>query len=106
MARIKVYGYWWGGHSYANDESDEHLEVFDSINAAMRALRNRHDYGYSWSQTFNYADGRTEYHLCPTVGDESTIELYLYDPRGVTIGGPDYKLYFGPRGAVRKDRVR
>lgn len=101
----KVYGYWWGGHSYANDESDEYLEVFDSTRAAMVALDSRNRFGYSSRQTFNYADGRTEHHYCPVVDKESTIKLYLYDPREGD-NGPDRKIYFGPRGGVRMRYLR
>ena len=101
----KVYGYWWGGHSYARSDGEEqYLEEWPSIYAAMQALRSRRDWGYSYQQEFNYADGRTEYDLCPVVGDESEISLYLYDPREGD-NGPDRRVYFGPRSAVRQERL-
>lgn len=82
---MKVKALWFGGSSYAAPgESD--AETFDSIEQAARVLESRAD----------NIDGRT-----PCV-EESEMLLYF---GGELTDYPDMRLYFGPRGGVRRERL-
>lgn len=81
---MKVRALWFGGCNYAAPDNAQ-AEDFDSIAQAARILEARAD----------NIDGRT-----PCV-QESEMWLYFGD----SLDYPNMRLYFGPRGGVRRERL-
>lgn len=100
-----IYVMWWGGCSYSYGDMDRDLETFPSVQRAGEALRDRYDSNGCRTVPFVYADGRTDRTLLPavTAGDTS-MDVYLYDPREVADPYPSLRLTLGPRLGVRRER--
>ena len=97
-----IYALWNGGPSYAPSDMNT-LETFASVREAKDALLSRERRGYCWPQEFKFADGETHNNFTPCVQD-SSMDLYLYDPREVIDPYPDRRLTIGPHGGVRTER--
>lgn len=95
-----IYGMWHGGPSYAAPYVTEHVETFPSIAAAMMEMRDRIR---GWG-TFRYADRPVIDNSTPAV-TESTMTVWLTDPRDTEDPYPDRMLVQGPHGGVRCDHV-
>ncbi len=101
---MEVYALWYGGASYAHSTDDD-LEKFPSIGAAVTALDDRHRLGYSFRQSFNFVNREPESSYTPCVEDDSEIWLFLEDPTGDVDLYPDRIVRFGPRGGTIVERV-
>lgn len=88
---VRYMASWYGGPNYrAGDAGDR--EPVASIREAADMLRDR----------YSNRDGFT-----PCVSDESDIYLYApgVDEYGRPAEYPSHRVYFGPRGGVRVERV-
>lgn len=83
---MKVTAQWFGGSSYGAPDGTE-VEHYGSIKNAKDVLYSRAD----------NADGRT-----PCV-EESEMLIWLGTLDDVTDQYPEFRLYFGPRGGIRKE---
>lgn len=100
-----IYAMWWGGCSYSYGELDRDLEVFTSVQRAGEALQERYASGGGYTVPMVYADGRSERTLTPAVtAHDTSMTVYLYDPRQVVDPYPDIRLTLGPRLGVRRER--
>lgn len=91
---MKVYGLWWGGHSYSTGSiEDGDLEIFSSVDHAKRVLMERYNSNGIDRCAVKYADGREEKTLFPAVTQDSAIYLYMADPRGDSDPYPDRRVY-------------
>jgi hypothetical protein len=103
---MKVFGLWHGGASYVTGDPSKYVELFESIDHARQALRDRREEGHWRHCLFQYADGRVERNLCPSVDQTSEIRIYMRDPRlEDTYSEPDRIIRFGPRGGVILNRL-
>jgi len=85
----RVFGDWWGGHSYAEPYTGEHTEVFDSVESARDALVERYESNGNRECDYNYLNGESGSTAYPAVGTESEMRVYLYDPTEVDNPIPD-----------------
>jgi hypothetical protein len=93
----RVWALWYGGASYAQPYLAEHLEIFESIEDALDALREReHSNGRS-QLTVRYANGTEEYVYFPVV-EGSSLEIFYADPREDTDAMPDARWELDPEG--------
>lgn len=81
------------------------LETFPSLRAASEALGDRARFGHWSTQTFTYADGRTEHSLTPCADEGPEMVVYLRDPRDERDPYPDRVITIGPRGGLRIERT-
>lgn len=86
-----IYALWYGGANYAGSDLQRDLEVFETITDARAAMSNRYRVGHIWTQHFDYADGRTEDVLTPTVTEYTEMHIWLADPRE-TRPYPDFRI--------------
>lgn len=107
---MRYYGSWYGGPNYRAGDT---REIFDSIADAKRALEQRHSQGHLYPQPFGHTDGHGNIveitrALTPCVDETSDIYLYAADSAQYEESGwdyPTYRVFFGPRGGVRHERV-
>ncbi len=101
---MEVYALWHGGASYAHS-TDQDVEKFPSIGAAVTALDDRHRLGYSFRQSFNFVNREPEHRYCPGVEDDSEMSIFLEDPTGYPDAYPDRLVRFGPHGCTIVERL-
>jgi len=103
---MRYFGAWYGGANYTFGDQ---REMFNNIEEAKSALRDRLTMGHHFPQTFRNTDGEgnvveTISTLTPCVDESSEILLYAADKAQYGVNGWDYpcrRVYFGPRGGVR-----
>ncbi|GAA2324008.1 hypothetical protein GCM10010149_91680 [Nonomuraea roseoviolacea subsp. roseoviolacea] len=95
------FGLWHGGSGYSLAE-DHDLEQFSSLEDAKRKLTERHRRGYRQRSRFDFVHREPAEVLTPCVGDDCEITLYRSRDGG---GWPDARVYLGPRGGVRFERL-
>ena len=100
-----IFARWFGGSGYSHGDPVDDLEVFPSMAAAVAALRERRDQGYSFRCSFEFANREPEDVFTPCVEDDSSMWLWFSahkDDGIVTVPDyPDRVVSFGPRGGVR-----
>lgn len=105
---MTVYGLWNGGASYSEGEIPNDLEEFRSMMEAVRAFEDRYNSNGSYMLDTYYVNRENKPVYFPTVSEDSTMKIYLYDPRESDDGNPnpDRIISFGPRMGVRVKAVR
>lgn len=93
------YGVWFG--YLFQVEREEDVEIFHSLKSAELALYDRRAIGATVRQSFEYVHKPTEHVLTPSV-TESEILLFLTPD---ITENPAARVYFGPRGGVRTERL-
>lgn len=98
------YALWHGGPSCSNGSIENgDLESFPSIRAAKCAFLERYESGGGSTCLVRYANKPHEYVLFPAVTTDSTMDVYLYDPRESGDPYPSFRLFFGPLLGVRRE---
>lgn len=97
MAR--VFGLWWGGHSYSRGYFDDDMESWASLKDAKRSLVARYESRYPdrMSRRVMFTDGLATLGEVPgletpVVGPESTIVIYF----GESDCGKHWRVYSEP----------
>lgn len=85
----RVFGMWWGGHSYAQGEGWNYLEAFDSVEDARDALVERYESNGNRMVDFHYVNRAPDSMVVPAVGTESEMRIYRENPTNAY--GSDYK---------------
>lgn len=76
-----------GGYNYSAPSWHDDAEHHDSLYLAETTF-------WRWTETpLNMADETTE------------MFVFLYDPSKVIDPYPDFRIYLGPRGGIRRERV-
>lgn len=104
----RVIGVWYGGSSYAEDsDPTQNMEWFESEEDAKNALRGRRrDAADGFEYVFR--TDRNGYVDTPGVDENSSVDLYQYHydgPRLNVSDEPYARIFFGPRGGVRREFV-
>lgn len=97
------YGLWYGGNGYALSDPESDMERFESLQEAKDALHDRYHDGYFSRQRFDYVNREPESVLTPAVGDDSCMHLFASPDSDPSL--PDRRVYFGPRGGIRTERL-
>lgn len=94
LARLKregqpVWALWHGGPNYTEPYLENHLEIFESHDAALGALSDREHRGHWQQQDVRYANDLAGSYaaLFPNV-ERSRIEIFFADPRESDDGSP------------------
>lgn len=90
---MRCYAQFYGGSSYSHPEADQ-CEVFDSLKEAV--------------QIFEYRTSRDSHFPC--TDENACMTVWFGEPEGdFPCDGaniyPDRRIYFGPRGGVRVERL-
>lgn len=91
---MSVYGTWWGGMNYSVPSIDGDVEIFDSIEAAAEECERRYEVGHMYRLDTFYLDRDNRPTYFPSVSDDSSMMIYLSDPRGRLVSYPDFTLSY------------
>lgn len=97
---MSVYGIWWGGMNYSVPSVDGDVEIFDSIEAAAEECEKRYEVGHMYPLDTFYLDRENSPVRFPAVSDDSSMMIYLSDPRGRLISYPDFALFYDIKTAT------
>lgn len=99
-----IYVLWHGGPSYSHGSiENKDLESFRSIRDARSALMERYESNGSFLCKFDFVDRDADKVYVPSVTTDSTMDVYMYDPRDTADPYPDFRLMFGPRGGIKRE---
>jgi hypothetical protein len=87
--KSRVFGTWYGGHSYSSPYTDSDLEAFESMEAAKDALIDRYESNGYRQCFFDYVNRDAEDTYVPVVSDDSEIWVYYADPTHTRDSYPD-----------------
>lgn len=76
----RVFGWWWGGDSYAMSDVWEFLEQFKDVESAMEALRERYANGHWCLQDFEYVNRDPESVRTSAVNEKCAMHLFYAMP--------------------------
>jgi hypothetical protein len=101
---MAVFALWHGGPSFSNGSIENgDLEKFRSIRDARTALAWRYESNGSMLCAFDYVDREPTKVYVPSVTTDSTMDVYMYDPREACDPCPSLRLSFGPRGGICRE---
>lgn len=96
------FGVWYGGNGFSLSDIEADMERFGSLEDAKGALYDRCWEGSSRNR-FEYVNREPENVMTPAVGEDTCIHLYAVPDGDPAL--PDRRVYFGPRGGVRVERL-
>lgn len=100
---MAVFAVWHGGSSYSVGDISAHLEKFASIAAAKRVFAERARTSGAFPLSTYFVNRENTPVRFPAVDENTSMDVYAYDPRETADPYPDFRLVLGPKGGVRRE---